>query len=303
MIATAATATAADRRRARSILLLFAALAGTSYIASRYMAVDHHPYMVALHGLFAGAVLMTLIDRDRSIATPRRHIGPVLFVGAGVATTPYLVLKGSLLVTPSLAAVLVISNALTIALFSWLLGRKRFTPAQVAALLTGFAGVVAVSWDQGTWGGAPTGVAYLLATSILIAAMTIVYEPTVRELGAVGATKRNFLVSFAVASCVAAGSGLLHFHSVAQSLLGVSFGLFSVTLPILLFNVGMRLIGAADAANFKLLIPLFALLYGVLLLGETPGALSTAAGGVIVASVAFYQRAARLAERSRTRAA
>ncbi|MBF0170761.1 MAG: DMT family transporter [Nitrospinae bacterium] len=287
-----------DGRRARPSLLLFAALAGSSYIASHYIAVDHHPYMIALHGLFASTLLLILIDRDKSFATPRRHWGPLAYCGAGVAATPFLTLYGSQIVSPGLAAVLVISNALMIALLSWLLGRKRFTPVQVVAMAAGFGGVVAVTLAQGNVEGRPEGVAALLLAAALIATMTIVFEPTVRELGAVAATKRNFALSFIVALGVAAGGGLLDFHSAGQSALGLVYGLCSVGAPILLFNVGMRLVGAADAANYKLLIPFFALLYAALGFGELPDPGSTVAAGVVVASVAVYQRASIREERN-----
>lgn len=287
-----------DGRRARPALILFAALAGSSYVASQMIALDHHPYLVAVHGLFSGALFLTLIDKDRGFATPRRHWWPLLFCGVGVAATPFLVLFGTRLVSPGLGAVLVISNVLIIAVLSWLLGRKRFTRSQIVSLAIGFAGVIVVSGAQANVEGQPEGVAALLGAALLIGLMTIVYEPTVQELGAIGATKRNFVVSFAIAFAIAGGSGLLSFHSIGQSLLGLGFGLFSVSAPILLFNVGMRLVGAADAANYKLLIPFFALLYAAVGFGKWPDPLSAVAAAVVVGSVAIYQRSAMEDERS-----
>ncbi len=289
-----------DGRRARPVLILFAAFAGSSYVASHYIAFDHHPYLISVHGLFASALFLTILDRDRSFATPRRFWWPVIFCGVGVAATPFLVLYATRLVSPGLAAVLVISNALIIAVLSWLLGRKRFNATQVIAMLVGFGGVVGVTVTQGNMEGRPEGVAALLTTALLIGLMTIVYEPVVQELGAVAATKRNFALSFVIAFLVATGAGLLDFHSVGQTAFGILYGLLSLGAPILLFNVGMRLVGAADAANYKLLIPFFALVYAAIGFGEWPDALSLVAAAVVVASVAVYQRASLQEERNLT---
>lgn len=66
-------------------------------------------------------------------------------------------------------------------------------------------------------------------------------------------------------------------------------GAFSIGTSVALFNTGMSKIGAADAAVFKLMIPFFALIYGIIFLGEIPG-VSTGVGAlVVILSVAIYQ--------------
>lgn len=277
--------------KARAPLVVFAAMAATGYIMSRFIEPGT-TYIFAVHSLISSAIFMIAIDRRRGFAIAKPDRAPIIFAGCGLAVIPFLVLEGSRAVSPSLASILVISNALMIAVMTWALGRNTFNHRQVVALITGFAGVVWISFEQGNVSGRPVGVVYLLVAATLIAMTTVAMERTVQKIGGLAATKRMMMAAVPVGIIILliTDHGVV-FHSPTQSALGFLFGLISLGAPVLLFNVGMSMIGAADAANYKLLIPFFALLYGAIVIGETPEPELAVAGLVTVVSVALYQRA------------
>lgn len=272
-----------------AILALSSSMFATGYIIARAVEKDGGMDMFVTQALFAAAVFLTFTGRaGRPVR--REHLGPILLNGCLTPFIVFLVLEGSRVITPSLAAIIVISNALLIALFSWALGRKRFTAAQTASLVTGFLGVVWISLDRGALGGELSGVAMLALASVLVAVVTVAVERPAMELGGMVVTRWIFRAAFAAAAVTVTAAGGIRFHSMEQTALAFALGVFSMGLPVLFFNVGMGRIGAADAAPFKLLVPFFALGYGVLILGEAPSAGSAAAGLVVISSVAAYQR-------------
>lgn len=271
------------------ILLGSSALFATGYIIARAIDPAGGMDMFVTQAMLAGAIMLTVMKRRSKKPFGRRHIAPILVNGVGTPVIVFLVLEGSRVITPSLAAIIVISNALLIALFTWALGRKRFTTTQTAALVTGFLGVVWISMERGALGGEWRGVLFLLAASALIAAVTVALENTVIETGGMLATRWIFWTAFASCAFWVIFISGVRFYSIEQTGLALALGVFGMGAPVLMFNVGMGRIGAADAAAFKLLIPLFALIYGFLLIGETPTVSSGLAGLVVISSVGVYQ--------------
>jgi drug/metabolite transporter (DMT)-like permease len=105
-------------------------------------------------------------------------------------------------------------------------------------------------------------------------------------------------VAFATSLAAVTVTGRLRFHSLEQTGIAAFFGAVSIGVPALMYNVAMSRVGSADAAAFKLLIPVFAFIYGVALLGETPNASSLAGGLMVIASVAIYQTSGSDREKS-----
>ncbi len=276
--------------KARLHLLAFAACAGTGYIMSRMADLDHGTYSFALHAITASALMSIIVSGSLTIKTPSCDVAPILYCGFGTAIVPFLILTASKVVSPSLSAAIVISNALMIAVMSWILGRKRFSSGQVISLFAGFIGVLLIGSIRGAMAGELTGVAYLLMAAFLIATMTIALEKTVKTLGALETTRRVFMISFLVGLVIATLTGDLMFYSMEQSVKGLLFGVMGLGAPVLFFNMGMSVVGAADATSFKLLIPFFAFLYAMILLGEIPDTVSALAEILIVVSVAMYNR-------------
>lgn len=277
--------------RARIELSLFAAAAASGYVMARFIEPGH-VYLFTLYGLLGAATAMGLIDRG-GFHLPRPYLPPLLFSGCAVALIPFLIMTGANRVSPSLAATLVICNALMIPLLARALGRTRLTGQKLIALAAGFGGVVWIGLLEGEFHGATEGVALLLGAAFLIAASTVAVERAVVAIGAVKVSRWTMWIGLPVGVATHALTGHVWYHSAGQAGLGLLFGVMSLAAPVLLFNLGMGRIGSADAASFKLLIPFIALGYSVLLFSATPDPQSALAALLIIAAVALYQRAAR----------
>ena len=269
-------------------LIIASAMFASGYPLARAINPAAGVDMMILQGMLAGSIILTLLGKKES-KLEKGHGWPMLFNGVGSTVTAFLIMEGAKVISPALAAVIVISNSIMVAGFSWLMKRKSFTIVQAAALLAGFAGVVWISLERGVLAGEILGVLYLLLAAVLIALMTMAIENPVKESGGSAITRWSFWVSFAVTAILVAVTGRLHFFSLEQTGLAIFFGVVATGAPSLLFNEGMGKVGAADAAAYKLLIPVFAFVYGIALMGEIPNLSAIAASLLVIFSLGVYQ--------------
>lgn len=284
-----------SRAMAYVFLVAASAMFASGYPLARAVDASYGMDMLVAQGMVVSAILLSLTPGKFAGSGMRPHIWPIVFNGVGSAATCFMVMEGSRVITPSLAAVIVISNALMVAALAWALGRKKFTAPQLVALCAGFAGVVWVSVERGALGGQALGVAYLLMAAALIALMTIAIEKPLAQAGGVAVTRMSFWIAAVVSIGVLVCTGRFASLTAGHAAVAVFFGVICTGVPSLLFNEGMIRVGSADAAAFKLLIPVFAFVYGVGMLGESPSASSLVGGLLVVASVAAYQAFSRKA--------
>jgi len=275
---------------AYAALFLASALFASGYVLVKAIDPEAGMGMFVTQSMFFCGLIITLFSyRKPARKATRADMAAIAFNGVGSPLALFLVLGGARVVTPALASIIVNSNVLMIALLAWTLGRKKFTMAQLFSLAVGFAGIVWISLDRGALGGEAQGVVYLLLGAVLVAVITVTIERTVVDIGPIAVTRWSYWIGFAVSFGAMIITGQLKFHSFWQSGLAMITGGLSLGAPALLFYFGMRRLGSADAAAFKLLIPFFALLYGIVFLDQIPNLSSGVAGILVVASVAVYQ--------------
>ncbi|VAX15016.1 hypothetical protein MNBD_NITROSPINAE04-2497 [hydrothermal vent metagenome] len=279
---------------AYAALLFACALFASGYVLVRAIDPQAGMGMFVTQSMFFCALTITLFGYKKPARKATRYdMAAMAFNGVGSPLALFLVLGGARVVTPSLASIIVNSNVLMIALLAWALGRKKFTKTQFLALTAGFAGIVWISLERGAIGGEARGVMYLLAGAVLVAAITVTIERAVVEIGAVAVTRWAYWIGFTTSLTAMIVSGQLKFHSFWQSGLAMITGGVSLGAPALLFYFGMSRLGSADAAAFKLLIPFFALIYGIVFLDQIPNLSSAIAGVLVIVSVAVYQFSGR----------
>ena len=276
---------------ARAALIAASALFAIGYPLARAVESDAGvPTFVALSSLFCALAFSAFGRLGARGPAPVPHEKMVMLLcGAVSPGILYLILSASRMVTPSLASVIVISNALIVAAAAGALGRKRFTAPQLLALAGGFAGVVWISVERGVWGGKLMGVAELLVSALLIAAITLAVEAPLARLGWAKVSQWTFWSGAVCSMAAVLALGKFTPPAPGQMALAAFMGAASMSVPAALFNMGMSRLGSADAAAFKLLIPFFALVYAAVALGELPSPGSALAGSLVIASVGFYQ--------------
>ena len=223
----------------------------------------------------------------------RRHAGLLALLAlGGVAIFQSLIYHG-LRSTTAVNGVLLNSSApLFILLCAWLLDRRRATLRQVAGMLISFAGI-AVILARGEPGRLAElelhgGDAWILAAMPVWGAYSVLLKRLPPELGG---TALLFVLSATGVAMLAPFAAIEALRSpprwpTAQEVAAVLYvGLAASVIGFICWNRGVAVVGA-NAAGFTLhLLPAFATVLAILLLGEAFRAFHAAGIATIIAGV------------------
>lgn len=264
------------QRRDLAELLLLAALWGASFLFMRVAAPDFGaPALAALRVAGAALMLLPLLALQRGFDDLRRHWRPIALVGITNSALPFLCFSQAAIgITAGLSAILNATAPLFAALIGAVWWQQPSSRTTAAGLLLGFVGVAALAWDQaGARAGTDTTTA--LASMALCLAASALY-------GFSGHYARSRLTgvrpmavaagSQASAALVLAGPAWAAWPQRSPSLLPWIAALALAVLCtgaayVLYFRLIAR-IGAARAITVTYLVPVFAMLWAWLALGE-----------------------------------
>lgn len=254
-------------------LIALAALWGASFLFMRVAVPEFGPiWLIALRVFLAGLVLIPVLMHQGLVGELRKNAKPLIFVGVFNSALPFLGFAyATTILTGGFTSIL---NA-TVPLFGVLLvllgiNKEKLSWAQIGGFLLGFAGVgILLGWHSAT-----TSPHFWLAVAASLGAAL---------LYAISATyiKRNLAgvssVVIAVGSQIAATLFLLPLlpfsmptamPSLKAILALIALAVFSTALAYLMYFRLIRILGAARAVTVTYMIPLFAMLWGTLLLHE-----------------------------------
>lgn len=268
-------------------LLLLAALWGASFLFMRMGATEFGPLaLAALRVAIAAAVLLPLLLWRGDWAVLRRHWKPIAVVGIVNSALPFLAYAyAALSINAGLASIFNATSPLWAALIAWAWLGDRFTPPRVLGLAIGFVGVTWLAWDKASFKPGAEAVGFAVLACL---GATLMYG-----LGA--SMSKKWLagvppLAIATGSQLAAAVMLVPlglFAWPAQSVTPlawgavIALGVLSTGLAYLLYFRLIAHVGPANAIAVTFLIPLFAVLWGGLFLGEqlTPTMLG---GGALI---------------------
>ena len=266
-------------------LLLLAAIWGASFLFMRVAAPELGP--IALIALRVGIAAVLLAPVLRSAAARRQcraKAWPLFVVGVTNSAIPFsLFAYSTLFVHAGLDSILNATTPLWAALIMAVGYKVVLDRQQVAGLLLGFVGVLALVWDTLDSGGA--GVPLAVAAALLA---TLFYgfaaNYSKRHLAGVQPLVIAFgSQAFAAFVLLPAAWVLWPSHAVTPLAWActVALGVVCTGFAYVLYFRLIARAGAAYAASVTLLIPIFGVLWGAVFLGEpiTPSMLG---GGVIV---------------------
>jgi drug/metabolite transporter (DMT)-like permease len=258
-------------------LITLAALWGASFLFMRLGAADFGPVALAfVRVAAASALLLPLLAYRQHLPALRQHWRPLLLVGLTNSALPFICFNyAALTINAGLSAVFNATTPLFGAVFAWLWLKDRLDASRIAGLLIGFGGVLWLVWNRAGLkpaAGDSTGVA--LAVLACLAA-TVLY-------GFSASFTKRYLTGvppMAVAAGSQAGAAL--FLAVpaliwwpAQMPGAAAWGyalVLAVACTALAYLLFFRLIanvGPANAISVTFLIPVFAVVWGALFLGE-----------------------------------
>jgi drug/metabolite transporter (DMT)-like permease len=273
-----------------SLLIVLAALWGASFLFIRIGVTDFGvaPLMllrVAIGALFLFGLALTRYPPRALYAQLRERAGPLFVVGALNSALPFCLFAfAELTLSAGVTSVINATTPLWGALVAYLWLKDKLSAARALGLAIGFAGVLALVWDQvfaphGAHAAAPGPT--LLASGAALGA-TLLYgiaanytkrkltgvDPLINATGSmIGATL--LLAPFALATWPAGPVSAGAWGAVA------CLGVACTGVAYFIFFYLITHIGPARAITVTFVIPIFGILWGALFLDErvSPGML------------------------------
>lgn len=270
---------------------LLAALWGASFLFLRLAAPEFGAVpLAAVRVALASVLLLPLLAQRGQMAPLRQHWRSLLLVGGLNSAVPFALFSfAALSITAGLSSILNATVPLWTALVAWAWLGQGLTLTRVLGLLVGFAGVVFLAWDQAAFrpGGSGWAVAACLGATLCYGL-------------AANATKRYLtgVSSLAVATGSQVAAALLLAPAAlwlwpaqlpGRTAWGSALGLAALctALAYLLYFRLMTRLGPTQAVSVTFLIPVFAMLWGALFLGEAVTGAMLVGGAVVLVGIAL----------------
>lgn len=277
---------------ARSLaeLLTLAALWGASFLFMRLGAADFGPVALsAVRVVLAALALAPLLSLHHLWPALRQHWRAIAFVGVANSALPFLAYSyAALSITAGLSAVFNATSPLWAGLIAWFWLRDQPTTARALGLAIGFAGVLWLAWDQAGLRPAAGGASPVWAIGTCLAA-TLSYgfraNFTKRHLAGVPPLAVAGGSQMAASMALAMPAWWLWPAATPPAGAWLSAGVLGVAFTGAAHLLYLRLIahvGPERAISVTFLIPLFAVLWGWLMLDERVTVVMAGACAVIV---------------------
>lgn len=271
--------------------LLLASLWGASFLFMRIAVPEFGALGLAFMRVsIAALILLPVLMWRGQWPALRRHWRPTMAMGMLNSGIPFALFAYSLLtISTGLSAILNATAPLFGALVAWFWLKDKLRASQALGLLIGFGGVLLLAWDEARIN--PGGSLWAIAACLLA---TLCYGFSANY------AKRNFAgipaLTTACGSQIGASIGLLlpalwlwpaTMPSPKAWSATLAVGTFCTALAYILY---FRLIaggGATRAMSVTYLIPVFAIIYGMLFLGESVTPWMLGCGAIIVLGTAL----------------
>jgi drug/metabolite transporter (DMT)-like permease len=287
-------------------LILLAALWGASYIFIRVAVPALGPFVLmgARVALASGTLALYAVILARGMPKFRSRWKEFLIVGATNSAIPFtLIAAAEIELTASLAAILNSTTALFVAVVAAVWIGESLTVKKVVGLLLGFAGVVVlVGWDPVPLNGAVLlAVGAMLAASLSYAVGGVYVKRTFAGVSPLAMTIGQQGAAAAILLPLAAASLPGEAPPLPAALSALALALLCTAVAYLLYFRLIENVGPTKTLAVTFLIPVFGLLFGVVLLGEPVG-LGTIVGFAIISYGVALVTEIRLLGRGKERA-
>ena len=283
--------------------VLLAAIWGGSFLLMKLGAAEFGPFATAfVRVVLASLFLLPLLVWRGQLAALRKHLKPILLVGALNSGIPFVLFGFSVLhISTGLNSILNATTPLWGAVVAWVWLRDKPTPLRILGLVIGFAGVAALAWDKATFkaGAASPGMAVLacLAATLcygIAASFTKKYLTGVPPLASATGSQMGatLLLVLPAATQMPAQA-----PSATAWLAIVLLAFFCTAVAYVLYFRLIARAGPARAVAVTFLIPVFGVAYGGLFLNEVITTTMVIFGAVIVLGTALSTGVLKLGKR------
>lgn len=275
--------------------ILLAAIWGSSFLFTRFGVAEFGPMATAGLRVGIAALFLTplLLARGQG-ATLVKHWQKIFFLGLLNSGIPFACYAYALLsITTGLSALLNATVPLFGAVVAWLWLKDRPHGLKIIGLLIGFVGVAMLAWGKASFKPDASGLSSGWAVVACLVA-TLCYglaaSYTRRYLGGVSS------LAVATGSQIGAALGLAlptlwFWPSQAPSLMAwtalLVVGVLCTGVAYVLYFRLIDRMGASKSLTVTFLIPVFAVIYGVIFLGEAVTTWMLICGAVILSGTAL----------------
>lgn len=275
-------------------LVLLAALWGASFLFMRVGAPEFGPIaLAAMRVGLASVLLVPLLASRGRLADLRTHWKGLLLVGALNSAIPFALFTfAALSITAGLSSIVNATTPLWTAVVAFVWLRQGLARLRVLGLVIGFAGVAFLAWDKASFkpGADHSGLWALLACACATLCYGIAANATKRYLAGVSplavATGSQFAAALMLALPAAWLWPAVPPGAVAWGAVLALATLCTALAYVLYFRLMSR-VGPTNAVSVTFLIPLFAILWGALFLGEAVTAQMVAGGAIVLVGIAL----------------
>lgn len=275
-------------------LVLLAALWGASFLFMRLGAHEFGPIaLAAVRVGLASMLLLPLLASRGQVAALRQHWKGLLLVGALNSAIPFALFSfAALSITAGLASIVNATTPLWTAVVAYLWLRQGLTPVRVLGLVIGFAGVAFLAWDKASFkpGADHAGLWAVLACLTATACYGLAANATKRFLNGVSPLAVATGSQLAATLLLALPAAWLWPATLPGATAWASAMALAVLCTALAYIMYFRLmsrVGATNAVSVTFLIPLFAILWGALFLGEAVTAQMAVGGAIVLVGIAL----------------
>ena len=281
--------------------VLLAALWGGSFLLMHLGAHEFGAWATAgMRVLIASAVLLPLLCWRGLWPALRQHAGPVFLVGLFNSGLPFALYAYALLhITTGLSAILNATAPLFGALIAWAWLGERPGRSRALGLAIGFAGVTMLSWQKASFAPGGTGWAVLACLGATLC-YGLAASYTQRHLR--GVAPLVVATGSQVGGALGLAVPMLWFWPAQTPSLQawgalLAVGVLCTALAYIMFFRLIARAGTGRTLTVTFLIPVFAVLYGTVLLDEPLTGWMLGGGAVILLGVALSSGAVSLPDR------
>jgi drug/metabolite transporter (DMT)-like permease len=294
------------KAREFGILLLLAAIWGASFMFIKVILRDMGPLTLVALRMTLGAgglvVLYALARRQRAGAERpvpwRALLGPFVLAAILNAVIPYILISwGETAITSGDAAILNATTPLFTTLIGYGLGSRagadRLPPVRALGVLVGFVGVAVLVTGSRQADSADPTLGWLGHGAVLLAAASYAVAGLYARRAFAGlptlvpAVGQNVAAALILIPPTLVVAPLTHVPSPEVILALLALGLGGTALAYVLYFHLLATVGATRTLLVTYLLPVTALIYGALLLGEDVGAQAVLGLALVLAGIAI----------------
>jgi len=266
-------------------LTMVAALFGGAFLFMRVAAPEFGAIpLIAVRLVLAAMVLIPIVLARKGMQEILQHWRPITMMAVLHYALPFCLFAYALLtLTGSFTAIINASSPLFAGVIAWVWIGERLPAIRIVGLLIGFAGVVLLVWDKvdvdlnaaGIATAAAVSASFCYGFAVVLAKKHLTgVSPLAVSAGSMLAGA-IMLLPFAIwlwPNAAPAGNAWI---------MVIALGVLSTALAFVLYFRLIASVGPTKAITVTFLIPVFAVVFGALLLDE-PITISMLAGGLVI---------------------